>query len=37
MPVGPLYAFFGEMSLKVFHPFFDSVWRFFIVVFELYV
>ena len=36
VPVSHLYVFFGEMSIKVFYPFFDSVWRFF-VVFELYV
>ena len=25
MPLGHLYVFFGEMSIWIFHPFFDGV------------
>ena len=38
MPVGHLYIFFGEMSVKVFCPFFHwTVWFFVLELYELFV
>ena len=38
MPIGHLYIFFGEISIKVFCPFFHwTVWFFVLELYELFV